>query len=171
MLIFAPHLELGSIEYDASEASATGVVSSATSTQGEKEKEDDPVETVAHVETPDSVRAIYMTTCAASTPSFRQRLTDLLKTTEVNSIVIDIKDYSGGISFPVNDPELKPAQGINCFVPDMKEFIEELHEMGVYVIGRITVFQDPFYARRNPDVAVQRGDGSVWTDGKGLSFT
>ncbi|MEX0930170.1 MAG: putative glycoside hydrolase [Candidatus Paceibacterota bacterium] len=166
VLAYAPWLDFGSVKYNAGASTTNGVLN-ATSSPAEEES----TPTTVHVETPEAVRAVYMTTCAAATPSFRHRLTDLIETTELNSIIIDIKDYSGGISFPVKDPVLKEAQGVNCFVPDMTEFIEELHEKGIYVIGRITVFQDPFYARRNPNVAVQTSAGEVWRDHKGLSFT
>ncbi|MEX1026558.1 MAG: putative glycoside hydrolase [Candidatus Paceibacterota bacterium] len=168
VLVYSFQLELGAVQYDATSATASSGLARATSTETENEQ---PVDRVRHLETPEAVRAVYMTTCAASTPSFRHHLVDLIETTELNAIVIDIKDYSGGISFPVNDPELKAAQGINCFVPDMKDFIASLHERDIYVIGRITVFQDPFYARRNPHIAVQTGAGAVWRDYKGLSFT
>jgi hypothetical protein len=53
----------------------------------------------------------------------------------------------------------------------MQALIERLHDLDRYVIGRITVFQDPFFAPQNPELAVQRADQvSVWKDGKGLSF-
>jgi hypothetical protein len=53
----------------------------------------------------------------------------------------------------------------------MEAFIQSLHEKNIFVIGRITVFQDPFYADIRPDLAVRSKDGSrVWKDGKGLSF-
>lgn len=53
----------------------------------------------------------------------------------------------------------------------MRELIEMLHDNEIFVIGRITVFQDPFYAERNPHLAVKRADGAtVWRDGKGLAF-
>src|SRR3989344_9160178 len=56
--------------------------------------------------------------------------------------------------------------------PDMQEFIKMLHEKDIYVIGRITVFQDPFFAKRRPDLAVKKAsDGSTWKDYKGISFT
>jgi hypothetical protein len=58
-----------------------------------------------------------------------------------------------------------------CGARDMKEFIKMLHQKNIYVVGRITVFQDPFYARSHPELAVLReSDGSVWKDFKGLSF-
>jgi hypothetical protein len=54
----------------------------------------------------------------------------------------------------------------------MRDFIATLHKKGVYVIGRITVFQDPFYAQTHPDLAVhtKKPVGGVWKDRKGLSF-
>jgi hypothetical protein len=52
----------------------------------------------------------------------------------------------------------------------MRSFIAALHEREIFVIGRITVFQDPFYALTHPEQAVQRLDGTVWHDHKGLSF-
>ena len=132
----------------------------------------DDREVVRHQPLPDAVRAVYMTACVAGTPSFRQELVELIDTTEVNSVVIDIKDYSGTISFPPVSDAWRPAwQAAKCGTSDMKEFIAELHDKEVFVIGRITVFQDPHYTKLHPDLAVKRADGvSVWKDHKGLSF-
>jgi hypothetical protein len=128
--------------------------------------------TIKHVPLPRQVKAIYMTSCVAGTPSFREKLLTLVKETEINSVVLDIKDYSGTISFRPNSEAWLPAwQSARCGAQDMKEFVEEMHSQDIYVIGRITVFQDPFHAERNPHLAVKRKDGvSVWKDGKGLSF-
>jgi hypothetical protein len=54
----------------------------------------------------------------------------------------------------------------------MRSFIELLHEKGIYVIGRITVFQDPYYSLEHPELAVKFASpaGAVWKDNKGLSF-
>ncbi len=129
-------------------------------------------EVVKHVPLPESVKAIYMTSCVAGTPSFRTKLVELIRETEVNSVMIDIKDYSGTISFPAASPEWKEAWlEARCGTRDMPQLIELLHDHGVFVIGRITVFQDPFYAPKHPELAVLRADQTtVWKDGKGLSF-
>lgn len=132
----------------------------------------DTREVVMHQPLPEQVKAIYMTSCVAGTPSFRESLVALMEETEVNSVVIDIKDYSGTISFPPESEDWMPAwKHARCGTSDMKEFIAELHEKEIFVIGRITVFQDPFYTEVRPDLAVKRADGvSVWKDNKGLSF-
>lgn len=124
-----------------------------------------------HVPTPAAVKALYMTACVAGTPSWRGKLKELVETTELNSIVIDIKDYTGTISFPTEHPALKENAGTGCRAKDMREFIKELHQAGIYVIGRITVFQDPYYTKKRPDLAVQSmSHPGPWKDHKGLSF-
>ncbi len=126
----------------------------------------------SHVDVPDAVRAIYMTSCTATRRDLRDRLVALVDETELNSIVIDIKTYDGRISFPVENPVLVPAQGGSCFVPDMKEFLEELHEKNIYVIGRIAVFQDVFMVKEKPQLAVKKDTDrtTVWKDHKGISW-
>jgi hypothetical protein len=55
--------------------------------------------TPSYVETPDAVKGIYMTSWIASDPKLRNPLVKLIDTTELNSVVIDIKDYSGKVFF------------------------------------------------------------------------
>jgi len=125
-----------------------------------------------HVPLPEAVKAVYMTSCVAGTPSIRDRLVSLIDETEINAVVIDIKDYSGTISFPPEAPELRPAwEDARCGTAEMAALVDSLHEKGIYTIARITVFQDPYYSQRYPEYAVKRAsDGGVWKDGKGLSF-
>jgi len=154
--------------FDTLTPSSVAFSRSATSTPESVEK---PVrERSAHVTTPAEVKAIYMSQCAAGTPSFRESLTKLIDETELNAIVIDIRDYTGMISFPTDNPILKDMVSDDCGANDMKGFIESLHAKDIYVIGRITVFQNPHYTKMHPDQAVQHKNGGVWKDRKGLAF-
>jgi hypothetical protein len=127
---------------------------------------------VTHVPMPEAVKAIYMSSCVAGTPSFRQELVDFINETEVNSVVIDIKDASGSISFSPTGESWKEAWMIaECGARDMQMFIASLHDQDIYVIGRLSVFQDPLFTAQNPDQAVKTADGlSIWKDYKGISF-
>ena len=138
----------------------------------EKEGTADTRRVLRHVPLPKAVKGVYMTSCVVGTPSFRDSIVSLIDETEVNAVVIDIKDYSGTLSFPPTAEALLPAwDNARCGTSDMEQFVKMLHENGIYVIGRITVFQDPFYSARHPAEAVHRAsDGSVWKDYKGLSF-
>ena len=112
-----------------------------------------------------------MTSCAAGTPTLRSHLVSLIEETELNSIVIDIKDYTGKLSFTPDDPSLSFAVSEQCGAIDMKEFVRTLHEKNIYIIGRVTVFQDPFLSVRRPELAVERlSDGGLWRDKKGISY-
>lgn len=122
---------------------------------------------VTHEDLPKAVRAVYLSQCAASTESFRISIFKLLDETELNAVVIDLKDYSGAVSFP-SKSALTGGKG--CSIPDFKELIERFHEKGIYVIGRLTVFQDPLYTKAHPDLAVQSKKGGPWKDRKGLNF-
>ncbi|MFZ2555752.1 MAG: putative glycoside hydrolase, partial [Minisyncoccia bacterium] len=126
--------------------------------------------TVAHIPTPESVKAIYMSQCVVGTPSFRETLVKLIDETELNAVIIDIRDYTGGIAFPTEHPLLKDMVSDACGARDMKAFLEMLHEKRIYVIGRVTVFQNPLYTKMHPDQAVQKTGGGVWKDHKGLAF-
>lgn len=122
-----------------------------------------------HLPTPKPMRGIYMTSCVAGLEKWRANLISLIEETELNAVIIDIKDFSGTISFKTDNPLFKDI-GQRCVAKDMKEFIDDIHKKGIYAIGRITVFQDPVFTKKRPDLAVKRKNGSVWKDRKGLSF-
>jgi hypothetical protein len=126
----------------------------------------------AFVSTPEPLKAIYMSQCVVGTPSFRADLVSLIEDTELNALVIDIKDYTGKLSFSTAHQLLQESVSDECGATDMAAFITQLHAKGIYVIGRITVFQDPWYATRHPEVAVKKASDpqAVWSDGKGLHF-
>jgi hypothetical protein len=123
-----------------------------------------------HLKTPNSVRGIYMTSWVASTRDWRKDLVDLIESTELNSIVIDVKDYTGRIAFEVSDPDLQKIGSAEKRIDDIKEFIFLLHEKEIYTIARIAVFQDPYFVKIRPDLAIKTKSGSVWKDRKGLTW-
>ncbi len=127
---------------------------------------------VKHISTPEPMYAIYMTQCAVGTPSLRDTLVKFVDDTKLNAIIIDIKDYTGKIAYPTDNPALAGSVSDKCGADDMKEFIEILHDKNIYVIGRITVFQDPYYTKNHPEQSVQSKSrpGEPWKDHKGLSF-
>ncbi len=154
--------------YDSS--TATGAIKNTGTSSPEIKKE--PEFVVTHTQTPISVKAIYMTQCVAGTKDFRERLVKLIDTTELNGVVIDIKDYSGRISFRSENPILKDKLSPTCRADDMMQFIGYLHGKGIYVMGRITVFQDPYLSKSEPRLAVKKASNKelLWKDKKGISY-
>ncbi|MEK7505632.1 MAG: putative glycoside hydrolase [Patescibacteria group bacterium] len=137
------------------------------------EKKEEEVKPVAkHLPVPVPLKAIYMSQCVVGTPTFRESLVKFIDETDLNAVVIDIKDYTGSISFPTIDPMFAAASLKACGARDMKEFLATLHDKGIYIIGRITVFQSPLQIKEHPEWAVRKkSDPEVaWKDYKGLSF-
>lgn len=126
----------------------------------------------SYVATPEPLKGIYMTSWIASSKQLRDNLVKIVDETEINAIIIDIKDYSGKIVYPIeNNDNLKAFGSEEVRIRDLKEFIEELHKKNIYVIGRIAVFQDAYFVKHRPDLAVKTKDGSsVWKDRKGISW-
>lgn len=149
-------------------ASTTPTASSTVQTSPEASTT--PAFVVTHVPTPSAVKAVYLTSWAAGHPKFRKHLFDLIDTTEINSVVIDVKDYSGRISFMVEDPMLQKIGASEKRIPDIKEFIGTLHEKGVYVIARISSFQDSYMINIHPEWAVKTKEGNIWQDYKGVKW-
>lgn len=125
---------------------------------------------VRHLPVPEHMKAVYITGWAAGSDKFLSRLFGLIDKTEVNAVVIDIKDYSGRISFPVDDPYLSKIGASETRIPDVKGLVSKLHDKGIYVIGRISSFQDSYLINVHPEWAVKTKSGSVWADFKGVKW-
>ncbi len=125
---------------------------------------------------PKIIKAIYLTSWSATSENRINYLIELKKTTGVNAAVIDIKDFSGYIAYDIKIPEAEKYKTKEIRIKDINGLIKKLHNEGIYLIARITVFQDPILARARPDLAVKKIDPSssstlpVWLDRKGLAW-
>lgn len=121
---------------------------------------------------PEEVKAIYLTGWSAGSTKKVQSSIDLIKRTELNAVVIDIKDYSGLVSYYMDIPLVKESGADKEIrIANPGEVIKKFHEAGIYVIGRITVFQDPILAKAKPEWAMKnKTTGKVWADSKGLAW-
>jgi len=85
--------------------------------------------------------------------------------------MIDIKDYSGRISYEVTDPGLRATGAVEKRIRDIRGLLSELHSQNIYVIGRIAVFQDQYFASSTPEDAVKsKSTGKLWQDYKGMRW-
>jgi hypothetical protein len=126
---------------------------------------------ITHIKTPPSVKGIYMSSWVAGTPSFRDKLISQIDATELNAIVIDVKDSTGRISFAVSDPTLVAVGSATNRAPDIKEFVAKLHAKGIYVIARIATFEDPYFVKLHPEYGVKTAStGALWKDRNGISW-
>lgn len=121
---------------------------------------------------PDIIKAVYLTGWTAGSMNQTQRIIGMIKRTELNAVVIDVKDFSGYVSYAMAIPEVL-SDGANAEIRIAKPnaLIKLLHDNGVYAIARITVFQDPVLAKAHPEWALaNKITGHTWTDNKGLAW-
>ncbi len=120
---------------------------------------------------PKTVKAVYLTGWSAGNPEKIEQIISLAKTTEVNAVVIDVKDYLGKIFFETNDDLIKNIGSQEIRIKDFAGLIKKLHDEKIYVIARVAVFQDLYLAEHRPEYAVKNSsNGKIWRDNKGLAW-
>jgi hypothetical protein len=96
----------------------------------------------------DEVRAVHVSFCAWATPSLKDPIMQKIEDGLINAVQLDIKDETGTIG-PATEVEMAARVGADqppCRI-DLPAAVEELHALGVPVIGRIVAFADPVLAR------------------------
>ncbi len=118
-------------------------------------------------EYPDAVRGIYLTGHSAGN-SRLEKLIDYVNETELNAMVIDIKEDNGYISykFPEESPYYDASKN---FMSDPQAVLERLEEEQIYPIARVVVFKDTHLAHEKPEWSFKE-NGKVWENGKGEAF-
>ncbi|KKU47743.1 MAG: hypothetical protein UX66_C0006G0007 [Parcubacteria group bacterium GW2011_GWF2_46_8] len=120
---------------------------------------------------PQTVNAVYLTGYSTGNSKKIKEIIDLADTTELNGVVIDIKDYAGKIFFQTNSTLIHSIGSEEIRIPDFKNLIATLHEHHIYVSARIAVFQDAHLSKVRPDLAIKNSQtGAIWKDRKGLSW-
>lgn len=118
---------------------------------------------------PEFVRGLYVNAWAAGSSRRMSELLAIVDSTEVNSLVIDIKDATGYVS---HDTDVELAREIGADgeirIRDLPGLLSRLEEAGVYPIARIVVVKDPLLAAARPETAVQDTAGGIWVDSKGI---
>lgn len=118
---------------------------------------------------PVEVRGVHVTGALASLPGKFQEYVDLRKN-GLNTIELDVKDEGGEIGFrPAGVPLASRIGAVRSFYKPA-EVVRLAHRNGIYLIGRIVVFQDPVLSSARPDLAIHRADGSVWKTSAGLGW-
>jgi hypothetical protein len=115
------------------------------------------------------VKGIYVTAYSAG-GSRMDQLVDLVDQTELNAMVIDIKDDLGYITYKTDNSDLIKWGKPQPFIRDIDALMARLQKHDIYPIARIVVFKDTILAKKHPELSFRHKDGSVWSNGKGDSF-
>ncbi len=120
-------------------------------------------------EYPDAVRGIFVTGNSAGGERFSS-LIDLLDSTELNSMVIDVKEDMGHLTYvPAEDSPLAQYDIGTSTIKDPRAMLEQLEEKQIYPIARVVVFKDTVLAEQQPDLSFTSG-GQIWKNRRGEAF-
>ena len=101
----------------------------------------------------DEIRGVYLNGYLFNNPNKRESIEEILMSTDVNTLVIDVKTDNGHILFDTAVEEVSYLN--NERVKFSKNEIQDLREIkDLYLIARLVVFQDPLFAKFFPDEAV-----------------
>jgi len=117
-----------------------------------------------------TVKGIYLTGYTAGNPQDLDALIKLVQSTELNTMVINVKDDDGRVTYKSSLPEVQAVRAATNQIRDIKGLLDQLHAAGIYVIARIVTFKDPPLARAHPDWSVQSKNGGLWYDRRGLAW-
>jgi hypothetical protein len=109
------------------------------------------------------MRSLHVTAWMAGSKKYRKHLDELFRTTIVNAVVIDIKEYEGEVYIP----GVKMAESSGSYtpaMPDIRSWLADLKRQGVYTVARIVVFKDNIMPRKKKSLAVKNAQGDLWFD-------
>lgn len=120
---------------------------------------------------PSPLRAIYVNRWAVVDSTRLWPLVDIAKRTEVNALVIDVKDDRGYVLYPSTVP-LARSIGADTTQPfpraRLAALMDSLRKYDIYPIARIVVAKDPLLAERRSKWAIRRrSDMAPWLDPDG----
>ncbi|MBO4291023.1 MAG: putative glycoside hydrolase [Lachnospiraceae bacterium] len=116
------------------------------------------------------VKGIYVTGPVAGSDRMRD-MVELIDATELNAMVIDIKNDAGEITFKMPEDKMPAAIG-SCvrYIRDMDALMADLKSHEIYTIARIVCFKDPLLAAARPDLALRETNGKAIVDANNLAW-
>ena len=116
------------------------------------------------------VRALRVQADKAGESEAWRRLLRLSENTDINGMVVDLKDEAGVV---VYDTGIALAHDIGAVQPayDITSIVADMDEHGLYKIARIVAFQDPYLASEQPGLAtIDSKTGRPWETKSGRAW-
>jgi hypothetical protein len=119
---------------------------------------------------PDEIRGVHVTMALASLDGKLEEYYGLASE-GMNTLQLDVKDENGEVAFRQPRVPLAAQVGAARTYYAPRPVVEDVREHGLYLIGRVVVFEDPILARERPALAIRTPDGGVWTNSAGLGWS
>ena len=96
------------------------------------------------------IRGVYASAHTANGARM-QSILQLLEETELNAIVIDIKEDEGYVTYETGNREIEQYGTTKRIIRDIGHVMDQLEQRNIYPIARIVVFKDKVLARQKPE--------------------
>src|SRR3984893_5191656 len=113
-------------------------------------------------------RGLYVFRFAATTRRLKH-LIGIADSTEINALIIDVKDEFG-LNYESTDPMVKKNAGTQVKAHNLRALVDTIRAHGILPVARIVVFKDSVTARNNPNHTIRKADGTPWHDKKGQTW-
>ena len=121
-------------------------------------------------EAPDEIRGVHVTMALMTLPGkFDEYLA--LADDGATAIELDVKDENGDVAFSSSYAPLAKKIGTARDYYRAKAVAKRAHAAGLYLIGRVVVFEDPALTSRKAGLAIQHRNGGIWTNSAGLGWS
>ncbi|HEX9483490.1 MAG TPA: putative glycoside hydrolase, partial [Gemmatimonadaceae bacterium] len=115
------------------------------------------------------VRAVYVNRFAAQSARKMKKLIALADSTEINALVIDMKDEFG-LNFTTANSTFARNAGTAGVVKQLPALLDTLRAHKILPIARLVVFKDSVAAHVHPEWTIRRKDSTIWRDKKGIAW-
>ncbi|MBA2537198.1 MAG: hypothetical protein H0V20_07185 [Actinobacteria bacterium] len=119
---------------------------------------------------PDELRGVHVTMALLTLDG---KLDEYLSYTKygLTALELDVKDENGEVAFTSRYAPLAKRVGSarNYYRPG--PVVAKIRAKGLYLIGRVVAFEDPFLSEKRPDLAIRQRGGGVWRNDAGLGWT
>ena len=167
--------ETASLSANDAEATVSGNMQADTSVSGNSAAgaplQESSAENVAEDtrREPVKVKGIYVSGPTAGIAKMDD-LIELVDQTELNAMVIDIKNDEGKVTYKMQSKQVLEIDAGVRYIPDIKELVAKCKEKDIYLIARIVAFRDPYLAEQKPEWAVHTKNGEIFRDKNGMAW-
>jgi len=117
---------------------------------------------------PKEIRGVHVTMALASLDG---KLAEYTRIPGINTIQLDVKDENGEVAFHRLAPPLAKRVGSAMRYYDPVKAAKQVHDEGLFLIGRVVCFEDPILSKGRPDLAIRTSGGGIWQNHAGLGWT
>ena len=115
------------------------------------------------------VKGIYVSGPMAGTAGM-DNLIALVDRTELNALVIDVKNDDGYLTCELDVPLAEQIGSEKHYIKDLPALVQTCKEKNIYLIARVVAFKDPILAEKMPEWSLHNSDGSIFRDKSGLAW-